>query len=531
MSTPARYDAIVIGAGHNGLTTAAYLARAGKRVLVLERRGVAGGVAAEDVRDGFHHMPGLLLCGPLLPEVVRDLGLMERGLKLLPLEPSVVALGDGGRPLSLWRDERRSQGEIRRISQADAEAYPRFHGLMVKLAKLISPLMTRTPPELPPTAKGDQLFLMRRALALKRLGKHAMRQALRIPALSLADCLGEWFEDDLLKSTLAADALLGVFRGPRSPWTSFGLLHHHLPEVYGGAWALPGGGMASVARSFLSAAEGAGATVRLGEVVTRILTDDGRARGVELASGETIEAPVVASAADPKHTFLKLVDPVELEPRFLVKIRALKAQGSVARVSLALDGPPHLPAGADGKPAPRLRVSPSIDYLERAFDAAKYGRFPTEPLLDVVVPSLLDPGAAPAGKHLLTAHVQYTPYHLKKGAWDDWREELGEVVVDALGAAIPGLRSMIIHRQVYTPADLEAQLGVTSGHLYHGEMVPNQFFSLRPIPGWAGYRTPIDGLYLCGSGAHPGGGITGAPGYNAAREILKDWPRISAPPG
>ena len=520
-------DVVVIGAGHNGLVTAAYLARAGLRVLALERRDTLGGAAAtEEIHPGFRCPTGAHLCGLLRPEVIRDLELERHGLRFVPFDPSVVALGEDGKVLRLWRDGRRSQAEIAAHSARDAEAYPRFRDLMVKLAAIVDPLMTRTPPDLGSPSAADRLLMVRRAIRLRRLGRDTMHEALRLAPMSVRDVLGEWFEGEPLRACLAVDALLGTFRGPWSPGTAFGLVRHHLAEVGGGSWTGVRGGMASLTDALASAAREAGALVRTGTEVTRVVTSDGRATGVQLASGERIAARIVVSSADPKRTFLNLVDPVELAADFLAKIRNFNAEGSVGKVNIALSALPRVPALGDGGPvAAHLRVCPSLEYLEKAYDDAKYGKLSSHPFLDVLIPSLLDPELAGPGKHVMSVIVQYAPYRLRDGGWDSARANLGQRTVETLEAYMPGLRSAIAGLEVLTPLDLERRFGLTGGHIYHGEMTLDQQFVLRPVAGWARYRTPIENLYLCGSGAHPGGGITGAPGYNAAREILKDWGR------
>lgn len=520
------YDTIVVGAGHNGLVAATYLARAGHRVLVLERRSVVGGAATtEEFHPGFHGLPGASLCGNLRPEVVRELGLAQRGLQLLPIDPEVVALGEGGRSLRLWRDPARAAQEIAAFSRHDAAAFPAFHTLMVTIAGVVDPLLVRPPPEVSEWKWADQLGLLRRGLKLRRFGSDVMYQAIRMVPMSLRAVLGEWFEDEQLKACLAVDALTGTFRGPYSPETAFGLLHHYVPAVHGMGWGLVRGGMGALTRMLATIARESGVAIRTDAEVHQILTKDGGATGVHLVSGEILLAPTVLSNADPKRTFLRLVDPTELPRDFLDHIRHFQTEGVLAKVNLALDGAPQVPA-VDGAPPAHIRIAPSLEYIERAYDDAKYGAASEAPFLDIVIPSLLDPDLAPPGKHVMSVTAQYTPYHRKKGDWETGRDELGDAVIDVLDKHLPGLRGLVLAREVLTPVDLERRFGLTDGHIYHGEMTLNQQLVLRPAPGWSQYRTPITGLYLCGSGAHPGGGITGAPGHNAARAVLANRRRL-----
>lgn len=530
MTMPSGYDAIVLGAGHNGLVAAAVLARSGRRVLVLERRPIVGGAAVtEEFHPGFRGLPGASLCGLLRPEIVQELGLAQRGLQLLPLDPEVAALGEGGKVLRVWGDPARTARELSAVSPKDAAAYPAFRDFLVRIASVVEPLLLEPPPEVADWKWSDQLHHLGRAVQLRRMGKEAMYQSLRILPMSLRAVLSEWFESELLKASLAVDALQGTFRGPYSPETAFGLLHHFLPAASGGGWALIRGGPGNLTRLMAAAAQGAGATIRTDADVRQILTKDGHATGVQLASGDIIPARVILSNADPKRTFLRLVDPADLPRDFVDQIRHYQTEGVVAKVNLALDGLPSLP-GDGGAPAAHWRIAPSLEFLERAYDDAKYGAPSAEPFLDVVVPTLADPELAPPRKHVMSVLVQYAPYHRKAGDWEADREGFGDRVVEQLDTWIPGLRRLVLGREILTPVDLERRFGLTDGHIYHGEMTMNQQATLRPVPGWSQYRTPITGLYLCGSGAHPGGGITGAPGHNAGRAVLDDWGRLTKIP-
>lgn len=518
------YDVIVLGGGHNGLVAATYLARAGRRVLVLERRSSLGGpITTEEIAPGFRAPTGAALCGLLRHEIIDELGLARHGLSFLSFDPMAVQLGDGGKPLRIWRDPRKAQFEIAQASPADAATYPRFLDLMSHMAKIVDPLMVTIPLSVADPSIADGWFLLGRALKLRRLGREMMYETLRMPPMSLHDYLGEWFEDERLKASLSVDALFGVFRGPWSPGTAFGLIHHHLATANGGAWSFIRGGSASLPNALAEVARGAGVTVRTDAEVRRILSPDGRVTGVELASGETIPTRAVVSTLDPKRTFLQIADPLVLGADFVLRVRNYNSEGCLSKVNLALDGAPQFPALGDGSVPPHFQVAPSLEYIERAYDCAKHGRVSESPFLDVAVPTAVDPSLAPAGKHILSILVQYTPYHLKKGTWEDQREPLGQRVLDLLQEHIPNVRSILVGMEVLTPVDLETKFGLTGGHIFHGEMTLDQQYVLRPIPGWGRYRTPIPGLYLAGSGAHPGGGITGAPGYNGARAVLEDW--------
>jgi phytoene dehydrogenase-like protein len=515
----------VVGGGHNGLVSAAYLARSGRRVLILERRPFVGGaVATEEMAPGFRAATGADVCGPLRPEVVDDLNLTSHGLRLVPLDPEVLALGDRS-ALSIWRDTGRTQTELMATSRKDAEAYPQFVAFLSDFAGALDPLMTSTPPNVAEPSLGEKMKLLRRALAMRRLGKRTLQQMLRMPPMPVRDFLNEWFETELLKASLAVDAILGTFQGPFSPGTAFGLVPRYSPATRGTIGSMVRGGAGNLASALAVAARESGVSIRTDSEVKQIRTHDGRAVGVELADGQVIPARVVVSNADPKRTFLHLVEPQELSPEFLDRVRNLQMTGVIAKVNVALDRLPILAATEDGVPA-HFRICPSIEYLERAYDDAKYGSASRAPLLEVFVPTIVDPGLAPPGKHILSALVQYAPYDLRPGSWEKEADLLAERVLGVLEEHMPGFENLILARQVLTPADLERRFGLTEGHIYHGEMTLNQFLVLRPVPGWAGYRTPVDGLYLCGSGTHPGGGVSGAPGYNAARQILRDWSRL-----
>jgi phytoene dehydrogenase-like protein len=525
-----RYDVIVIGGGHNGLVNAAYLARGEKKVLVLERRHLVGGAAVtEEVFPGFKFTVCSYVVSLLRPEIIEELDLPRFGFHLLPLDGTFTPLPDGDY-LIRWHDSIKTRQELARHSVRDAEAYEQFGTLMYHMAKAVRPTLSMVPPE--PTS-----FAPSQLAALSRLGKHFsgmgsehLYDLAKLMTMSAADFLDQWFEYEPLKATMSASGIIGTFLGPRSPGTAYVLLHHYMGEIDGAfrAWGLPRGGMGSVSNAIAGAAKSFGAEIRTEAPIDRILVENGTAKGVVLEGGEEIRARAVVSSLDPKRTFLKLLDPKHLDSDFRESIRRFKIRGSSAKVNLALGELPSfrcLPG--DG---PHLRgavsVSPSFDYLERAYDDAKYGQFSLRPYLDIVIPSLMDPSLAPPGRHVMSIFVQYAPYHLRPGLdWESQREALGDAVVDTLSEYAPNLKNAVLHRQVLTPWDLERTFGLTEGNIFHGELSPDQLFFMRPVPGWARFRAPIRNLFLCGSGTHPGGGVMGAPGRLAALELLKDWDR------
>lgn len=526
-----RYDAIVIGAGHNGLVTAAYLAKAGLQVLVLERRDTVGGAAVtEEVYPGFRFDPCAHGVGWLHPKVVQDLKLARHGLEILKSNPTVFTPLPDGDHLLLWREAKKSAEAIRRFSKADADKWGRFCARLARLAGFLQAAYSITPPRISAMDSGEVLSLARLGGRLRWLGKRDMVELIRTLPMSAAEFLDDWFETDALKGTLGAAGITGIFQGPRAAGTAYVLLHHHIGSEKGAlrSVGLVRGGVGNVAQALAAAAKQYNAEIRTGAEVEQIHVKDGRAIRVSLASGEEIVARWIISNADPRTTFLSLVDPRHLDPSFLRKVRNIKFKGGCAKVNLALGELPNF-VGLPGDGA-HLRgvisISPSLNYLERAYDDAKYGEPSRRPYLEVRIPSLTDPTLAPSGQHVMSVFVQYAPYHLKEGAWDDARREtLGDAVIETLAEYAPEIKGAILHRQVLTPLDLEETYGLPEGNIYHGELTLDQLFFMRPVPGWGQYRTPIQNLYLCGAGTHPGGGVTGAPGYNAAREVLKDVKR------
>jgi phytoene dehydrogenase-like protein len=520
------YDVIVIGGGHNGLATAAYLARGGKKVLVLERRRVVGGAAVtEEVFPGFKFSVCSYVVSLLRPEIIRELDLPRHGLEILPLDGTFTPMPNGD---YLWRvnDHAKTRREIARHSKVDAEAYDEYGKAMVEMGRFVKPILEMTPPDptsLDPRGLMDLLFLGRRFQALPEQDKYNQVQLM---TMSAVDFLDQWFETDVLKATMSASGIIGTFLGVRSPGTAYVLLHHYMGEIDGAfrSWGLSRGGTGAISDAIAAAAREAGAEIRTETAVTRIIVKDGAAVGVVLASGDYLTANAIASSVDPNLTFVKMVGTEHLPAEFIEDIRRYKFRGSSGKVNLALDALPDFTAlpGAGAHLRGAISISPSVEYMERAYDDAKYGRFSRRPYIDVVIPSLTDPSVAPPGKHVMSCFVQYAPYHLKEGTWDEQREAFGDTVIETLAEHAPNIREIILHRQVVTPLDLEREWGLSEGNIFQGELTLEQLFFLRPAPGWAQYRTPIRNLYLCGSAAHPGGGIMGAPGRNAARVMLKE---------
>jgi len=526
VGTRRAWDVIVIGGGHNGLVNAAYLSRAGKRVLVLERRPVLGGAAvSEQIYPGFTFSVFSYVVSLLRPEIIRDLDLPRHGLHILPLESTVTPLPDGDY-LAGWADPDQTRREIYRHSPRDADTTIEFGRLMYHMAMAVKPILSMIPPDPTSLAPSDLAALVRLGGHFRSLGAERFHALYKLMTMSSADYLDAWFEFEPLKATKSASGIIGTFLGPRSPGSAYVLLHHYMGEIDGAfrAWGFAKGGTGAISNAIADAARAFGTTIRTEAPVARVLVKDGRATGVALESGEEIKAPVVVSGLDPRRTFLELVDPSHLPGDLVDRIRRLKFRGSSGKVNLALAELPNFTCMPG--PGPHLRgafsMSPSFDYLEQAFDDAKYGDFSRRPYMDIVIPSMIDPGMAPPGKHVMSIFVQYAPYHLNGGWTDPKREAFGDAVVDTLAQHAPNLRSSILHRQVLTPVDIERITGLSEGNIFAGELALQQLFFLRPAASWSRYRTPIRGYYQCGAGTHPGGGIMGASGRLAAMAILAD---------
>ncbi len=526
------HDAIIIGAGHNGLVTAAYLARAGLRVLVLENRPLVGGACVtEELWPGFRVSTAAYLSSLLQERIVRELELERFGYAVDPKDPAFFSPFPDGRYLFMWQDRQKTLAEIKKFSHRDGLRYPAYEEHLERLAQFIEPLLLTAPPKLPPTSPGDWVEYLQLVGRLRGLTARDIAALVRIFTQSAAEFLEEWFESDELKVTLATDGVIGANGGVRSPGTAYVLLHHCMGGVGGvrGLWGFVRGGMGAISEALAASARRHGVEIRCESKVVRIVVREGAAGGVVLAGGEEFPARIVASCCDPRRTFLDLLEPGQLDDEFLQAIRAYRSEGTSLKMNLALDGLPDFKALPGSELAPQHRttmhICPGMDYLERAWDDAKYGRPSQGPLIEMTIPTAYDPSLAPPGRHIMGIFLQYAPYTLSAGTWDDLRDQYADHVLDLIEEYAPNIKSIVRHRQVLTPLDLERIYGLTGGNIFHGAMSLDQMYVLRPVAGYARYATPIKNLYLCGSGAHPGGGVMGAPGFNAARRILRDRKR------
>ncbi|MFQ5639009.1 MAG: phytoene desaturase family protein [bacterium] len=520
-----KYDTIIIGGGHNGLVCAAFLAKSGRTVLLLERRQTLGGAAAtEAVFPGCKVNTGAHDAGLFLPEIFEKLDLKER-VEFIENPVGVFAPQPDCRALTLWRDVDRSVEEIRRFSRSDADVFPKFVDTVSRMAQVLRATLTLTPPNLSQKSISDSLPWSRVALKLKSLGKREMMQFLRLQPMSIREFLDEWFESDALKGALSAAGVTGSMQGPFASGTAFVWLYHQLGRAHGGFTSsrFVRDGLGKLSEAIAEVARLHGAEIRTESGVKEIIIEDDKATGVLLSNGEELSAKKVISNADPQRTFLNLVGAPNLGPQFVRKVRNIRFQGTTAKINLLLSDVPSFTAAPEGTEhlSGHILICPGLEYLERAYDDAKYGRFSRHPTLDIVFPTVLDPPLAQNGQHLMSVTMQYASYVLRDSTWDQERERLYECVLATLTEYAPGLEDLVVNKQVITPKDLETEYGLTEGSIFHGQMALDQLLFMRPVSGFGRYRTPIENLYLCGAGTHPGGGVTGAPGYNCAREVLK----------
>lgn len=521
-----KYDAIIIGGGHNGLICAAYLAKAGRKVLVLEKRHVLGGAAvSEELYPGFTFSVASYVVSLFRPHIIRELELAKHGYEVIPMDCSFLPLPNGD-SLARWGDPNRSRREISRFSQKDAEVYPEFSKVMTHMGEFAKAVIDHPAPDITSVRPGELSNLLRLGKAFKSLGSDLFHLNIKLMTMSAADFLDLWFESEALKSPMSVSGIIGTFQGVRSPGTAYVLLHHYMGQLDGAfrSWGFSKGGMGGVSMACANAALSYGAEIRTEAPVEQVLFNKGEVNGVVLENGDEIKSKLVISNLDPNRTYLKMVGEENLKDEVVKEIKRFKLRGSSGKVNLALDRIPEFKSrpGDGDHLRGDVAIAPSMDYLEKAFDQAKYGEFSTRPYINAVIPSLTDPTLAPPGKHIMSCFVQYAPYHIKEGAenWPKYREAFGDTVVDTMAEYIPGLKDMILYRQVLTPWDLEQQMGLTEGNIFQGELSLEQLLFQRPIAGYAKYKTSVPNLYMCGSGTHPGGGIMGASGELCAKSIL-----------
>jgi phytoene dehydrogenase-like protein len=527
----AGFDAIVVGGGHNGLTTAGYLQRAGHRTLVLEARGMVGGACVtEEVFPGYQVSTTSYVCSLLRPKIIRDLELEKFGLHFIERNPSSFTPFPDGRSLMFWSDQKKTCEEIAKFSKKDAEAYPKYEHLLSELAGFVEPILMMNPPNPLSNRLGDLWSMAKLGLKARGMGFNVYEK-LRILSSSTTDFLDRWFESDQLKSTLATDGIIGAFASPSTPGTAYVLLHHVMGETFGrkGVWAYVRGGMGGITQAMAKSFQAQGGTVRTHARVAKILVRDGKAYGVALTNGEEILANRVISNADPKRTFMDMVGADHLESDFVDGIKQIRFRSATFKLNLALSGVPNFTAlpNVNGQPGPQhngtMHISPTMEFIEKAYRDALDGKPSEKPILECTMASVLDPTLCPPGKHLMSIFVQYAPYELKNGTWDQkTKEDFANRCINLLDEYAPGFKGMVEQKHMLSPVDLENEYGLTGGNIFHGDMSLDQLFFMRPLPGSANYKTPIRGLYMCGSGTHPGGGVMGAPGHNAAQTILRE---------
>jgi len=522
------YDAIIIGAGHNGLVTAAYLAKAGRKVLVLERRDILGGCCiTEETWPGFKVSTASYVNSLLRPEIIRDLELKKHGFEMLPRSPSSFTPFLGGRCLMMKKDKEMTRREIAKFSTKDAENYPKYEAMLTRVADFLEPMLTQTPPD-PWGGFGDLWKLGQIGLKFRKLGREIGGEAIEILTGAARPILDRWFESEQLKATIATDAVIGAYASPSMPGTAYVLFHHVMGECNGvrGVWGYVRGGMGMISKSIADAARQHGAEIRTNSDVGKILIKDGKVIGVALKDGTEFHAKKVASCADANITFLKLTDPKDLPPDFVAAVKRIDYSSATVKINVALSEAPQfscLPGSGIGpQHHGTMHICPDQDYIERAFDDAKYGRWAKDPMIECTMATALDNTLAPPGQHILSMFVQYAPYHLKGTTWEVEKDKFADRCFDILNEYAPNFKKSVIARQVIPPPEMEKLWGITGGNIMQGSMNLSSMFSLRPVAGYANYRTPVKGLYLCGAAAHPGGGVMGAAGWNAAREMLKD---------
>jgi phytoene dehydrogenase-like protein len=526
MTQSTEYDAIVVGGGHNGLVNGAYLAKAGLRTLILERRHLVGGAAiTEELYPGFHFTTFSYALSLLRPDIVQELDLVKHGF--LPIEmPSSFAPTENGDYLLLGSDEDENLQEIRRHSKHDADSYERYEHDMSRVVQLVRPLLDKAPPDLWGKTPEDAEALAELASHLKGAEPKVLHDLVRLLTGSAADFLDDYFESDILKGYIASSGIIGTKVGPMSQGSGLVLLYHTMGEHDGeyGVWGFHKGGNGGFTQVVARAAQAYGAEIRLESPVETVITREGRAVGVALADGTELRAPVVVSALDPRRTFLEIVDRRELPGDFVEDITRFRFQGTSAKVNFALDGLPAFPALRDriDQFGGFINIGPTMEYLERAYDDAKYGWYSSRPYIDGAIQSVIDPDMAPPGKHVMSNFIQYAPYELRDGDWDAERDKFADTVQSTLESFFPGFSDLVLHREVVTPLDIERTVGLSEGNIFAGEFLAPQMYFFRPAPGWSQYCTPIDGYYQCGSGTHPGGCVMGAPGKLASQRILRD---------
>jgi len=527
------WDVIVVGAGHNGLVAAGYLARAGLEVLVVEKNGWVGGAAvSRSLHPGILYSNCSYVCSLLRPEIMRDLELPRHGLQVIPYEGGAVFTRDGD-TLATYRQHDAHRREIQRFSLRDAEAYDRYSADVTRQCRFIRPLLLRTPPDpasLRPRDLQELLYLGRK---FHGLTETEMADTIRFWTMSIAEFLDEYFESEVVKASFALSGIIGTALGPCSPGSAYVLLHHYMGDVDGatGAWGFARGGMGAITQAMAGSLRAAKGEIRTGAAVDRILVENGKAAGVVLAGGEEIRARQVVSNLDVKRTFLTLVEEAALPAAFTKRVRNFKIRGSSGKVNIALDALPRFPALPEGSPCLRgdMHFTDSVERMERGYDDWKAGRWSADPFLDMMIPTTLDPTMAPPGQHFMSCFVQYCPPKVAGRDWTDAdRDAFGKTVIDQIAEYSPGFRDLILHAEIRTPRELEAEVGLTEGNIFQGELTFDQILFNRPVPGYAQYRSPVAGLYMCGSSTHPGGGVMGAPGRNAASEILRDLKRKPA---